>query len=163
MGDMTLIGQLLLMLLAANGAPIVVRQLLGNVGGWPIDGGYVAADGRRWLGESKTWRGLLSAIVVTAGIAYWLGYPPLTGALLALYSLGGDMVSSFIKRRMGRPPSSRATGLDQIPEAGLPLLLLHGPLDVTPLSGVLVVLIFMLLEISLSKLLYHMHIRKRPY
>jgi len=34
----------------------------------------------------------------------------------------GDAVASFIKRRFGTAPSSRATGLDPIPEALLTLL-----------------------------------------
>ena len=66
---------LLLLLLIANGSPIVVRELLGRGFDRPLDGGKVLADGHRLLGPSKTWRGLVAAVLVTTLFALALGWP----------------------------------------------------------------------------------------
>lgn len=155
--------QLLLLLLTANGTPILARRILGRHWNQPVDNGYTLGDGRRLFGETKTWRGLVLAMAVTAAVAWLLGFPPLAGALFALIALAGDLVSSFIKRRLGLMPSSRATGLDQLPEAILPLLLMHRQFAVDVATGAMVVAGFFILEILLSKLLYRLHIRKQPY
>lgn len=163
MVNIELIVQLLLLLLVANGVPILARNLLEGHADWQIDGGCIAPDGRPLLGETKTWRGLVTAILFTSLIAKLLGYSFTAGALLAFYSLLGDVLSSFIKRRAGLPPSSRATGLDQLPEATLPLLLMHEYFALNLLTGVITVVGFTLLEIVLSKLLFYLHVRRRPY
>ncbi len=75
----------------------------------------------------------------------------------------GDLLSSFVKRRMGLPSSSMALGLDQIPESLLPLL---GAWLFVPLSllDVLVgVAAFFAGELILSRILFHLNLRERPY
>lgn len=163
MVNLELAFHLLLLLLAANGVPILARNIFEGYADWPVDRGYVAVDGNRLLGDTKTWRGLFSSIVVTSLLGLVLGYSLVAGALFALYSLVGDMLSSFIKRRLGMPPSSRATGLDQLPEAILPLLMLQKYFVLEPVTFAVTVLTFMLLEIVLSKLLFTVHVRRRPY
>ena len=75
----------------------------------------------------------------------------------------GDLISSFIKRRMGRPPSSRALGLDQIPESLLPALACKSLLALTVADVILVVALFSVGGFILSGLLFKLHIRDRPY
>ena len=77
--------------------------------------------------------------------------------------MAGDLISSFIKRRMGRPPSSRALGLDQIPESLLPALACKSLLALTVADVIVVVALFSVGELILSRLLFKMHIRKEPY
>ena len=91
------------------------------------------------------------------------GYPPGLGIQFGLYAMLGDLLSSFTKRRLGIPVSDRALGLDQIPEALLPLWLLREGLGIDMQEVVLLVTAFLAIEIVLSKLLYRWHIRKRPY
>ena len=43
--------------------------------------------------------------------------------ILAAASMAGDLLASFLKRRFGLKVHAQAIGLDQIPEALLPLLL----------------------------------------
>jgi CDP-2,3-bis-(O-geranylgeranyl)-sn-glycerol synthase len=103
-------------------------------GGRPIDGGRVWRDGRRVLGEGKTWRGLAGGVaggVALAGIlsaaVRWSGSGDLTdflmpgwrgpswlwvGALLAFGALFGDSVKSFFKRRLGRDRGAKAPLMD---------------------------------------------------
>lgn len=75
----------------------------------------------------------------------------------------GDALGSFLKRRLAIAPQGRAVGLDQIPEALLPLWLLHHALGLGLAQILLLVAIFTLLEMALSPLLYRLHIRLRPY
>lgn len=51
---MLLIAQLLLLLLVANGAPILAHKLLGETGSCPLDGGVKAWDGRPLLGPTTS-------------------------------------------------------------------------------------------------------------
>jgi hypothetical protein len=61
----------------------------------------------------------------------------------------GDLFSSFCKRRFGLPSSSRARGLDQIPEALLPLLACRDLLILTGGDIVLCVVVFVVGEVVL--------------
>lgn len=155
--------QLLLLLLIANGAPIIAHRLLRGHCNWPVDGGRAFVDGRPWLGPSKTLRGILAAILACVIAASLIGIPVLTGSLVAIGAMSGDLLSSFIKRRLGVPASGMTLGLDQIPESLLPTLLVGGQLGVTLGWGIVVVLAFVVMELSLSRLLFALNIRKRPY
>jgi len=75
----------------------------------------------------------------------------------------GDLLASFIKRRMGRAESGRARGLDTVPESLLPTMLLKEPLALSLIDIILIVALFFLIEEWVSPILYRLHIRKRPY
>jgi CDP-2,3-bis-(O-geranylgeranyl)-sn-glycerol synthase len=85
------------------------------------------------------------------------------GLLFGLLALAGDMLSSFIKRRLELASSARAVGLDQIPEALLPMLLAIWWLSVSPWVALVVVVLFTLSNIFGSPLLYRLGIRRRPH
>jgi len=157
------IGISLLLLLAANGAPIIARYLLGSKGQWRVDAGLRFFDDRPLLGATKTWRGIAAAVGGCTVMALLLGVAPEVGVLFAGYAMLGDLLSSFTKRRLRIEPSGRATGLDQLPEALLPLWMLHSELNLEPMGVAATVLAFFVLELWLSRLLYRCHIRNRPY
>lgn len=154
---------LMLLLLVANGTPVLLKRLLGERGAWPIDGGRAAWDGRPWLGRSKTWRGLLAGIAATALTATVLGLGPALGAAIGAAALVGDLASSFTKRRLAIASSGRATGIDQIPESLLPALVAKGALGLGWLHVLLAPVVFLVAEIALSRLLYRLKIRDEPY
>ena len=153
----------LLLLLVANGAPILARQLLGQRFDSPLDRGYRFFDNRPLLGPNKSWRGVVAALLATTLCALLLGAVWWLGAFLALLSMLGDALASFIKRRLAIAPRGRAVGLDQIPEALLPLWLLRDILGLDSVQILLTVALFVLLDLTLSPLLYRWHIRLRPY
>ena len=93
--------QLLLLIIIANGAPIILRALMGKRLDFAIDSGYRLADNNPLFGSSKTWRGVIAALIITSIAAVLIGYPASTGAQIAIYSVLGDDLSSFIKRRHG--------------------------------------------------------------
>ncbi len=153
----------LLLLTLANGAPVGAKLLLGDRFATPLDGGITLADGNPLFGGSKTIRGVASAILATTLGAAILGLGWDTGALIGALAMAGDLLSSFTKRRLGRPPSSRATGIDQIPEALLPLLLCRAALGLTLADVVVGVMVFLFGEIYGSRILFRLHLRDRPY
>jgi len=160
---MIALSQLLLLILVANGAPVIARYLLGRRWGRPIDGGRLFADGRPWLGPSKTIRGVIAALLCTTVSAVLIGLPAVVGLLVALGAMFGDLLSSFSKRRLGIPSSNMALGLDQLPEVLIPALLVHRQLAIS-LAGVAgVVAAFVILELVLSQILFSLNIRRRPF
>ena len=153
----------LLLLGVANLAPILAARLLGTRFDAPLDGGLTLPDGRPLFGPGKTLRGVLAAILCTAGAAPLLATDALLGAALGAGAMAGDLLASFCKRRLGLSAHARAFGLDQIPEVLLPLLLLQPWLKLHWREIAIVVLVFVLLDIVLSRVLYRLHIRDRPY
>jgi CDP-2,3-bis-(O-geranylgeranyl)-sn-glycerol synthase len=128
--DYTVIVQALWIIIpvyVANASAVVVG------GGTPIDFGRTWKDGRRILGDGKTWRGLFAGtfLGMTAGFGlsvaasyiqmsdyYFLnltdfeGFPLMIPLLFALCfgALVGDVTESFFKRRRGK-----SRGQDWIP------------------------------------------------
>ncbi|GGJ02276.1 hypothetical protein GCM10008995_10060 [Halobellus salinus] len=98
-------------------------------GGAPIDGGWTV-NGRRLLGDGKTWRG--TAVGTAAGIALALAlnraapaaaaatgvslptFPPLAAVGLAFGAMVGDISASFLKRRTGRERGAAFPIVDQL-------------------------------------------------
>ena len=155
--------QSLVLLTLANGAPVVAKKILGRRFAAPLDGGVRLFDGRPVFGPSKTVRGILLSVLATAAGAALLGLGPGLGALVAAAAMAGDLLSSFVKRRLALVSSSRAVGLDQLPESLLPLWLCRDGLALAPLDIALGVALFFVGEILLSRLLYKLHVRDEPY
>jgi hypothetical protein len=155
--------QLLFLLMLANGTPVIAKKILGARLSYPLDGNLRFVDRRPLLGRSKTVRGVVLAVLVTTGGAPVVGLSWIVGLLVGSCAMAGDLVSSFTKRRLDLPPSSRASGLDQIPEALLPLLACRGLLSLTVADIGLCVGLFFVGEVVFSRLLYLVHLRDRPY
>ncbi|AQL42848.1 hypothetical protein BV210_09040 [Halorientalis sp. IM1011] len=100
--------------------------LLG--GGPPIDGGRTW-NGKRILGDGKTWLGTASGIAAGAVLALLLNavHPAVSGAVAGLPrfslvaaitlptgALLGDIAASFLKRRTGRERGAAFPGIDQL-------------------------------------------------
>ena len=158
-----LILQLLVLLAMANGAPVIAKLILGDKFAAPVDGGALFGDGRPWFGPSKTIRGLVFAVLATTGAALLLGLGWAVGALVGTVAIAGDLLSSFVKRRLGLAPSSQAIGLDQIPESLFPLLAARLLLPLGALDIAVATMLFFAGELLLSRLLYKWHVRDRPY
>lgn len=153
----------LALIVAANAAPVLARWLLGRRLGWPLDAGLRAWDGRPLLGHAKTLRGVVAALAAATLAAWLLGIAPLAGALAGAAAMLADLASSFVKRRLGLAPSDRAPGLDQIPESLLPALVVAPYLELSLLGALAVSATFFVLEVLISRPLYRLHIRHRPY
>jgi CDP-2,3-bis-(O-geranylgeranyl)-sn-glycerol synthase len=115
----------------ANASAVIVG------GGGPIDFGKNWKDGRRILGDGKTWRGLLAGtflgmtagfgLVVAAeyissseyaylGLTDFEGFPMMILILFSLCfgALFGDIIESFVKRRVGKERGQDWIPFDQL-------------------------------------------------
>lgn len=155
--------RLLLLLGAANSFPIIAKLCLGKRFSPPLDAGLRFIDGKPLLGPSKTVRGVLSALVGTALCGPLLGFSPGLAAEIAILAMAGDAFSSFVKRRLGIAASGRATGIDQVPEALLPLLAIQDRLALSVLDIAGITTAFFVLEIVLARILFRLGLRDRPY
>ncbi len=148
----------------ANATPVVLG------GGPPLDGGKKFIDGRRVFGDGKTVRGFVvgiaagTAIGVLQGIAKGpLSHYLLLGFLLALGALLGDLMGSFIKRRLGIERGGALPGLDQLGFVIIALLL-ASPVEVP--SWQVIVAIFLItpaLHLATNFIGYKLRLKSRPY
>jgi len=157
------LAQLLVLLSLANGSPVVAKRILGEAYATPIDGSTRFVDGRPLFGPSKTIRGVVVSLLVTALGAPLLGLHFRVGLLVAAAAMAGDLLSSFLKRRFDLAPSSKATGLDQIPESLFPLLACRSALSLTAIDIAAGCVIFFVGEVLLSHLFFRLRLRDRPY
>ncbi|MCK5481685.1 MAG: CDP-archaeol synthase [Gammaproteobacteria bacterium] len=148
-----LITTLLLLLVTANGAPVVASSLLGKRWAWPLDSNSRFIDQRPLLGASKTLRGLVAAIVATTIVAVLLGMTWFEGAYFGLLAMLGDLCSSFIKRRLGLPSSRSVPLLDQLPESVLPVWMMQSVLGPTVIEMLAAVGAFIMIDLLFTRLL----------
>lgn len=154
---------LLLLIIIANAAPIILRAMMGRRLDFAIDSGYRLPDKHPLFGSSKTWRGVIGAVICTSIGAILLDYPASTGAQIAIYAVLGDVLSSFIKRRLGMAPSSMVPLLDEVPESLLPAVMLMDTFELDLQSIIILVGVFIVMELLLSGIFFKLGIRKRPY
>jgi len=110
----------------ANMAPVFATKIFGSKLSQPI--------WEKGLGKNKTWRGLISAIVIGIAFIYLQQYLfnsveffknislldynkinlPLYGFLLSFGAILGDSVKSYFKRKQNLPPGSQWFPWDQL-------------------------------------------------
>lgn len=147
----------------ANGAPVVLG------GGPPIDLGRKFPDGKRILGDGKTFRGLIAGII--AGTIFGAIQIGIWGReegiifvlLLSIGALLGDIVGSFLKRRIGLSRGKAAPGLDQLEFLAVALIL--GSLVKVPSLETIVTLVIITPAIHLGTnfIGYKMGQKSEPY
>jgi len=96
----------------ANASPVPLG------GGTPIDFGRKFIDGRRIFGDGKTIRGsvlgVLCGIIASFAVSF---YDPLfltTGLILSFLTIFGDILGSFIKRRLGAKRGEKFEIVDRL-------------------------------------------------
>jgi len=155
--------QLFVLMTLANGTPIVAKKILGSRFSFPLDAGTIFLDGRPLFGPSKTIRGILISVLITTATAPLIGLDLTIGAMVAGAAMAGDLLSSFVKRRLNSPPSSQALGLDRVPESLFPMLACRDALSLTVADIALGVAMFFISALILSRFLFRAHLRDEPY
>jgi CDP-2,3-bis-(O-geranylgeranyl)-sn-glycerol synthase len=148
-----LVGHLVFLLVIANGTPVLLGLALGARWNWPLDNHLQFTDQRPVLGPSKTLRGLIGSLLVTALLAPLLQLSLLDGARFAMLAMLGDLCSSFTKRRFGLASGRSVPLLDQLPESILPLWGMQTVLGSSGTEMALAVIIFMVIDLLISTLL----------
>jgi hypothetical protein len=158
-----LIAKVLFLLAMANSTPVIGKRILGEKMAFPIDGGLILSDGQPLFGKSKTIRGVVLALLVTTMLAPLVDLEFMNGAMVSAAAMIGDLLSSFLKRRLKIPPSGMTIGLDQIPEALLPALVARCVLPLTSSDIAAIVSIFFVAELFFSRIFFALKIRDQPY
>ncbi|RRJ29169.1 CDP-2,3-bis-(O-geranylgeranyl)-sn-glycerol synthase [Halocatena pleomorpha] len=149
-------------------------------GGRPIDGGRIY-NGRRLLGDGKTWRGTAAGTLAGIAVALVLnvlatplpGYLP-TFPVTAVFTLPagamvGDIAASLIKRRTGRDRGAAMPGLDQLDfvVGSLSLTAIIAPAwfsDTFTIPVLLVIVVFTpLFHLGLNVIAYRFGWKDEPY
>ncbi len=162
----------------ANGSPPVISKIVKNV--HPIDFGRNFIDGKRLLGDGKTFEGYIGgvlsgyALTLIVYIILAIAYPniftvyiipsPLDVFVLCNLALLGDMLGAFIKRRLGLPRGAPAPVLDQLDFMIFPMLYMYYVLHV---SDVVVYAIMVLLTVGThyftNFVAYKLRIKREPW
>jgi CDP-2,3-bis-(O-geranylgeranyl)-sn-glycerol synthase len=155
--------QLLILLTVANGAPVAAKKLLREKLSQPLDAGALFFDGRPVFGPTKTIRGIVASVLATTICSTLLGLGWNVGVVIATVAMAGDLLSSFVKRRLDLASSSMAIGLDHIPESLFPLLASRLLLPLSILDVVAGTTIFVVGALILSPLLFKLKLRDEPH
>lgn len=161
---------------AANAAPI----LFG--GGPPIDCGRSFIDGRPILGPNKTFRGLISGLILGScvGLAeygffdgllleYGFFSEPLlrhhssSGLLLSAGALVGDMAGSFLKRRLGMEPGRALPIVDQISFAVFAMVFAGISYPVSLELFIYVLILTIPIHLATNMIAFLAGLKKRPW
>ncbi|MEM3399328.1 MAG: CDP-2,3-bis-(O-geranylgeranyl)-sn-glycerol synthase [Candidatus Micrarchaeia archaeon] len=137
-------------------------------GGMPMDFGRNFFDGNRILGDGKTWRGFafgLSAGILTAileqvflgGIFLW------SGCVLSLGAVCGDVIGSFIKRRMNYKRGAPVPILDQLTFIFFSIILLYPFIPLSWASIVFLLLLTYILHVLTNIFANKIGIKKVPW
>ncbi len=152
----------------ANAVPVIFG------GGYPLDACRTFFDGKPVLGSHKTLRGFLSGLLVGTLVGYIqtllfqnvifrydarFRYDITLGFALSLGALVGDLVESFIKRRLSIPPGSSLLVADQL-DFVVGALLFSVPFS-SPTPFIMLVIILITLPLHLLTNVLAGHFLKR--
>lgn len=87
--------KLLALLAVANGTPVFVNSVLHGRFAHAVDGGARFFDGRRLFGDSKTIRGVVTSIGLSAACSPVLGLPLKAGLIVGALAMAGDLFPAF--------------------------------------------------------------------
>jgi|ETN01SMinimDraft_4_1059930.scaffolds.fasta_scaffold08716_3 CDP-2,3-bis-(O-geranylgeranyl)-sn-glycerol synthase len=118
----------------ANMAPVFIK------GKHPIDFGK-EKNGRRILGKGKTWEGLFGGTLIGGIVGFLLGNFQL-GLAVAFGALLGDIIESFIKRKVGIKSGHPWWGFDQLDFVIGGILL--GSFIETPMTKTVIILLLVM-------------------
>lgn len=155
----------------ANATPVVAVKIIGR--STPLDMGLRAWDGRRILGDGKTVEGLLSgtAFGTLFGLLMFnlteVFRSPVEPFLLSIGAMAGDVLGSFIKRRIGVERGGPMPVLDQLGFLVFSLLFSFSVYGVPHWFradvAVALMVTTILLHLSTNYLAYVLGLKDRPY
>jgi CDP-2,3-bis-(O-geranylgeranyl)-sn-glycerol synthase len=151
----------------ANGAPV----LFG--GGRPIDSGKLSRDGKPIFGSHKTIRGFVFGLLIGTFVGWVqeaygpsVGLPQgsiILGFALSLGALIGDLIGSFIKRRMNLKPGAHLPLSDQM-DFVLIALLFSLPVQPPTITYALIILVLTApIHYMVNIMAYLLKLKKTPW
>ena len=86
--------EVMVLLVVANAAPIIAARVLRSSLEGPVDSGVRLADEQPLFGASKTWRGLVAALLACAVAGPLMGFGLGFSLLFASLAMAGDLLST---------------------------------------------------------------------
>jgi len=151
----------------ANAAPVIFG------GGRPIDLGRKFIDGKPIFGSNKTQRGFIAGILIgtLVGWAQETLAPSVglergsivLGFTLSLGALVGDLIGSFVKRRLNLQPGAPFPISDQI-DFVLVALLFSWMVEPPTISAAVIIIVLTLpIHLLTNLVAYLLRIKKKPW
>ena len=122
MANLILTTKIIVLLWLLNFIPPFLAFIFQDRFNTPLDGNKTFFDGQPILGPHKTIRGFVGSIVCGGLTAHLFSLSLLQGVALGILTMLGDIITSFIKRRLKLSSGTVVPGLDQFLEAFLPLV-----------------------------------------
>ena len=134
--------QIIVFILFVNFMPAAAKEIFDHRFSCPLDFGLRWFDKRPFFGSHKTIRGILAGLL--GGSLFIMVWPfglmvTVTATVLVL---SGDVITSFLKRRLRYPAGKVVPIVDQFLEGALPLLFLLGQAEVNFLPSIISFFIF---------------------
>jgi len=146
----------------ANIVPGLVKKM--GFLDYPIDFNKTFG-GKRVFGSHKTWRGLLFGILSASLITLLQSRGLLVGFIIGTGTLFGDLVGSFIKRRLGLKPGGKNLLIDEMPGTIFALVFaaLFNLLTINIYQCLFLIIINLPLHILANKFWYKIGIKEVPW
>ena len=155
----------------ANAVPVIFG------GGFPLDAGKLFWDGKPIFGSNKTIRGLIAGLLlgtlagfVLSGLYQLEGFPNFLfqydvslGFMLSLGALTGDLLHSFVKRRLDISPGSPLPVADQLDFALGALLFSVVVYPPSWLAAVIILIATAPIHLLMNSLAYLIGAKKTPW
>jgi CDP-2,3-bis-(O-geranylgeranyl)-sn-glycerol synthase len=166
----------------ANATPVIFG------GGRPIDAGLLFRDGNRILGDGKTIRGFISGIIfgIFTGVAQSIAAPHVRlhmvqyltvsqdmevilfsgvsiALILSIGALLGDLVGSFLKRRVNLRSGAPSPMLDQLGFVLMALILAAPFLQLNPVYPAILILVTLVIHWVSNAGSYLLGLKKNPW
>lgn len=136
--------KILILLWAINLMPVLLAYIFEERWDTPLDGHRLFMDGKPFFGSHKTIRGVAGGIMTGAVLGVVLGFPLWVAAGSGFMSMAGDLLSSFIKRRLGMDEGSDFPVMDQFFEGALPFIIIAPFYTLDPVEYGLLILVFVI-------------------
>lgn len=162
----------------ANMAPVVAKNMFRNMA-FPIDFNIRMGE-HTLLGKNKTYRGLIAGVLAAIIVAYiqfflnenniladlalvdysnWL----LIGLLLGFGAMFGDMVKSFIKRRLDLKPGTPFVPFDQLDFVFGALIFVYPTAELSMEKMAIILFISFILHVIINHIAFYTGIRKERW
>ncbi len=116
--------KILILLWSINLTPVLLAMLFEEKWDTPLDRGILFRDGKPLLGSHKTIRGAGGGIIAGVAVGFVLGVPLWTALWAGILSMSGDLLNSFLKRRVNMFDGADFPVMDQLFEGAFPLIVI---------------------------------------
>ena len=144
----------------ANIAPIIVKKI--NLFDYPVDANKLFY-GQPLFGRNKTFRGFVFGSIFAAIVSQLTLGNLKFGFFTGLLALLGDLIGSFMKRRLEIKPGDMCIPLDQIDWSILPLLHCIQAQIVTPIQALIMFICATLIHPLVNLLGFYMKLKPNKF